>query len=110
MCRVLAAMSRTVVVTFALIYLRLPFGGAYYLCLWCIVIELICDVANTLLRCDHWDANEVSFNNRYLIPGPKIHKDDISLAQDLLTDVLVDLDPRGKVFCCIDDLIAVELL
>ena len=53
--------------------LRLKFGGAYCLHLKHIVSELIYDVANIFLRCDYWDANEVTFNSRHLIPGLKMH-------------------------------------
>ena len=50
-----------------------------------------------------------NFRNKLLIPDPKIGDDERPLAKALPTDVLVDPDSRGKVFCYIDDLITVGL-
>ena len=105
----LAAMSLTIVGCFALISLRLPFGGAYCPYLWCIVSESTCDLANALPRCEHWDEKPLNFRNKSLISDPKIGDDERPLAKALTIDVLVDPYLRGKVFCYIDDLITVGL-
>ena len=55
----LAAMSLTIVGRFALISLRLPFGGAYCPYLWCIISEFVGDLANALLRCEFWDEKSL---------------------------------------------------
>lgn len=47
----LAAMATIIVGAFALISLRLPFGGTHCVHCWCVISEFICDVANALLRC-----------------------------------------------------------
>ena len=61
MCGWLAAMTLTIVGSFALLSFRLPFGGAYCPFHWCLVSEFICDFANALLRCEHWDASSLDF-------------------------------------------------
>ena len=52
--------------------------------------------------------NKLDFENKDSVPPPKVESKR-ELAQALPTDVLVDTDERGKVFCYIDDLIAVSL-
>ena len=42
------------------------------------------------------------------MPPPKIKKDDRPLIKALPVDVLVDLDPRGKIFCYAYGLITLE--
>ena len=107
--RFLVAMFLTIVGGFALIFLWLPFGGAHYPYVWCIVSKFTCDLANALLRCEFWDEKSLNFKNKSLIPDPKIEEKERPLAKALPTDVSVDPESRGKAFCYIDDLITVGL-
>ena len=52
----------------------------------------------------------MDFRNKSKIPSPNITKDSRPLAAALPVDVLVDPDPRGKIFCYIDDLITLGLM
>ena len=103
----LAVMAMTIVGTFALISLRLPFGGTYCVYTWCVISEYICDLANALLRCKYWGTNSFDFELKERIPDPVLLQNDENFGEALAPDVLVDPDPRGKTFCYIDDLIPV---
>lgn len=105
----LAAMALTVVGCYALLSLRLPFGGAYCPFWWCVVSELICDLANALLRCKFWDPDSFSFANKEKIPPPRLSDSNDPWQPALPADVLVDPDPRGRSFCYIDDLITIGI-
>ena len=94
--------------SFVLISLYLPFGNAYYPCIWYIVSEFICDLANALLRCYYWKADKLDFENKNSIPPLKVDFKR-ELVEVLPIDVLVDTVKRGKVFCYIDALIIVSL-
>ena len=100
----LAAIATTIVGAFALISLRLPFSGTYYVHAWCVISELICDATNALLRCSFWDPAATDFPLKSDIPEPKLLSDEVETGVAFAPDVLVDPDPRGKVFCYIDDL------
>ena len=89
-------MSLTMVGLFSLIFLCLPFGGAYCPCVWCMLRELTCDLANALLRCDYWHAKKMDFNNKSAIPEPKMKDNAQELAKVLPEDVLVDPEKGQK--------------
>ena len=63
-----------------------------------------------MLRCKYWDPEEVTFRNKDKIPSPNLLQDMRPLAPALSTDVLVDPDPRDKIFCYIDDLVTIGLI
>ena len=110
LCGSLVATSLTIVGAFALISLRLPFGEACCPHWWCAISELICGVANALLRCEFWNPADFDFSNKKVIPECEIDvKDNPPFVEALPIDVLVDPDDRGKSFCSIDDLITVGL-
>ena len=67
----LGAMAITIVGYFALMSLRLPFGGTYCVHVWCVISEFICDVTNALLRCKHWDPGHIDFQVKCHVPKPK---------------------------------------
>ena len=64
------------------------------------ISEIVCDVANAVLRCEHWKPEDFNFDNKKFIPDPKIDDNDNQpLIEALPLDVLVDSDKRGKAFC-----------
>ena len=93
---------------FALTSLRLQFGGAYYPCVRCIVNELTCDLANTPLRYEYLDSNKMDFNDKSLIPEPKMKDNAQELAKALPEDVLIDPD-KGEILCHIDNLVVIGI-
>jgi len=79
----LVALALTVIAGFALISLYLLFRGAYYSYMWYIISELICDLANDLLRCDYWNVDEFNFKNKSLISPLKLEEHPRELAKAL---------------------------
>ena len=106
----LAAMLLTMVGLYTLILLRLPFGGAYCPYMQCIISKLTCNLANTLLKCDFSDLENMNFSNKSFILKLNVSKVPKYLAQALPANVLVDPDLRGKIFYYINDLITIDLL
>ena len=102
---ILVAMAMITLGSFALIYLRLPFGGTCCVYAWCAVSELLCDVANALLRCIVLDPHAVYFTLKTKIPDPSPLSEDIDTGLAYAPDVLVDPDQRGEIFSFIDDLV-----
>ena len=100
----------TIVESFALISLRLPFGRVYCPYWRCVISEFIYDVINALLIYEFWSLENLSFSNKNVIPGCKINKnDDRPFGKALPINVLVDLDNRGKSFYYIDNIITIEI-
>ena len=57
--------------TFLLIALRLPFGGSPCPSEFCLVSDVITDIINDLLACDHWDPYWVHSAYVKYVPPPK---------------------------------------
>ena len=52
----------------------------------------------------------MDFRNKSKTPSPNIAKDSRPPTEALPMNFLVDLDPRGNIFYCIDDLITLGLM
>jgi hypothetical protein len=83
--------------------LRLTFGGAPCPFVWSIISEMICDLANELLKCDDWNTADLHASVQRDIPPQQLLADDVPFAtgRELIVDVPVD--PRGYTDMYIDD-------
>ena len=79
----------------AIITLWLTFGGAPCPFKWGIMSELICDLANKLLKCDEWDPRTLHATVQADIPTSEYLGDDVPFAirRELIVDI--PIGPRG---------------
>jgi len=95
---------------FALIALRLTFGGAANPSQWSDVSELATDLANDLVRDDGWDHEMLVSPHQHMLQD-QVEMEDatIPLAQvaDMMVELPVDDDPKAD--CYIDDIFAAFL-
>ena len=98
-------------ITCALIYLRLTFGGSFSPAEWCVIIELITDVANDITNNPHWspDIAHAPTPDPTSIPSPLTFPADTPFAPALPVAVLIPLPLHGWVDSYIDDILGICL-
>lgn len=88
----------TVASGIALLSFRLNFGGSFCPFNWCVLIEIITDLANDLLRCKGWDPNVLNSlhaeTKRKLTPS--LLDDSIPITKAKEADVIVPSHPGGN--------------
>ena len=84
--------------------IRLSFGRTHCLSAWCVISKCVCDATNALSTCKYQDPGSIDFQVKHHMPKPKLLPDKKTTGLAHAADVLVDPDPRGKSFCCIDDI------
>jgi len=95
----------------ALVYLRLTFGGAFSPEEWCVLIELLTDFGNDIIKNSFWDHNKAQATNPHpaSIPVPILQPDTTPFSIALPADVSLNLPRYGWVDGYIDDLVGVCL-
>ena len=95
----------------ALIYIRLTFGGSFSPAEWCILIELLTDLANNIANNLFWKPNrtQAAQPDPQLIPSPIKLVDDTPFAHALPVDVSLNLPRHGWIDGYIDDIVGVCL-
>jgi hypothetical protein len=88
---------------FALLCLRLTFGGSPCSNEWCIFAELCTDLANDLLHCTEWDPNTLYSPHQQKLPPPTYLDNSIPFAKAADLDVNIPVDDMGRVDVFIDD-------
>ena len=95
----------------ALVYLRLTFGGSFSPAEWCVLIELLTDLANDIINNPFWDPSKTQATqpppNR--IPSPILRDSTIPFAPALPADVSLNIPRHGWVDGYIDDLVGICL-
>ena len=71
---------------------------------------MICDLVSAILRCECWLVDEFNFSMKKMTPRPNLFAYETPLGKALAPDVLVDPDPRGKMFCCVDEFITIDYM
>lgn len=94
-------------ITYVLISLRLPFGGAPCPSDFCTVSDIVTDCINDLLDSKDWDESKVCSDFVKFIPPPEILAADIPFAQARDMCVTLPDEDNGKCDGFIDDLISV---
>ena len=88
--------------------LRLTFGGSPNSPTWCMVSEMVTDLANEICQCEEWDPNTLHNPVQPVAPKPiYLAESDAPCAPALQMAVRVPPTKRGKVDGFIDDLIHV---
>ena len=87
----------------ATIMLWLTFSGAPCPFVWSIISEMICDLANELLKCNDWNTKDLHASVQQDIPPRQLLTDDVPFAtgRELIVDIPVD--PRGCADVYIND-------
>ncbi len=82
---------------FALMMLRLSFGGAPCPAEWRSIAESICDLAKEILLRDEWDPLSLSSPAQHLVPEKTHLADDVpfGIGREFVVDIPVDL--QGKI-------------
>ena len=95
----------------ALIYMRLTFGGSFSPAEWCILIELLTDLANDITNNPFWKPNrtQAAQPDPKSIPPPIQLANDIPFAPALPADVSLNLPRHGWIDGYIDDIVGVCL-
>ena len=94
-----------------LMSLRLTFGGAPNPSRWSDVSELICDLANDLVRHPGYDPQtDVSPHQDKLPVDPILEDDTVAFASAIPLAVNVPMDSKPKFDCYIDDIFGAMLL
>ena len=94
-------------VNYILLALRLPFGGSPCPSEFCLVSDVITDIINDLLACEHWDPYWMYSSYVKHIPGPKSLPPHIPFAPALETSVPNRENDRCTADVFIDDVITV---
>jgi len=89
---------------FAIITLRLTYGGAPCPYKWGVISETICDLANELIKCDDWDPLALHASVQQQIPPREYLPDDVPFAKARKLIVDIPVDPHGSIACYIDDI------
>jgi hypothetical protein len=92
---------------YALLSLRLTFGGSPCSNEWCTFAELCTDLANDILHCKEWDPNLLHSPYHHLLPPPIYLDDSIPFNQAADLDVDIPPDDMGRIDDFIDDGIAI---
>lgn len=103
----LASMCLTLLGSIALMSLRLTFGGKFCPHVWCVVTEILADLANDLLSCKHWDIHRLHSPHSLNVHHPTFLDDSIPFISALPADVSVPIHPIGKVDVYVDDTITI---
>lgn len=95
---------------FALLALRMTFGGAANPSQWSDVSELATDLCNDIVRDDGWDETELVSPHQHLI-GDQVNfvADDVPFTQAAELAVDIPADDAPKADCYIDDVFAAFL-
>ena len=94
-------------VKYILLALRLPFGGSPCPSEFCLVSDVITDIINDLLACEHWDPYWMHSKFVKSIPGPRPLPADVPFAPALETSVPNLEQDRCSADVFIDDVITV---
>ena len=95
----------------ALIYLRLTFGGSFSPAEWCILIELLTDLANDITNNPFWKPGktQAAQPDPSKIPPPITLAKNIPFAPALPADVFLNLPRHGWIDGYTDDIVGVCL-
>ena len=95
----------------AYISLRLTFGGSPNPPTWCLVSEMVTDLANEISKCKEWDHRSLRSPSQPDTPEPKRWPPSVPITKGkpLALKVPVRGANEGRVDCFIDDLIHVFL-
>jgi hypothetical protein len=85
--------------------LQLSFGGKPYPYKWGIILETVCELANTILHNDSWNPNNLSAPNQHLVPEQTLLNNDIPFGQRAELIVDIPINPRGMHDIYIDNII-----
>ncbi len=88
---------------YALLSLRLTFGGSPCSNEWCTFAELCTDLANDILHCKHWNPTILHSPHQKKLPPPFYLDDSIPFAQAAELDVAIPIDDMGRIDDFIDD-------
>ena len=93
----------------AAIYLHLTFGGAFSPAKWCVVIELMTDLAIDITNNPLWLPHHIPppAPRKQEIPKPKYLDSDIPFAPALPCDVNVNIPRHGHFDSYVDDIIGI---
>ena len=94
-------------VDYILLALRLPFGGSPCPSEFCMMSDVITDIINDLLACDHWDPYWVHSKYVKQVPSPKSLPEEVPFAPALETSVPNMEKDRCSADVFIDDVITV---
>ena len=106
----LEAMVTSICITkvddYALLILRMAFGGTNRLCDWPNIInELVTDLCNDLLEYPYWDESEIFSPHISKLEEPILLSNDLPFGLALLLDVKIPLARHDKADDFIDDII-----
>ncbi len=79
----------------AIITLQLTFGGAPYPFKWGIILEIVCDLANKLLKSKDWEPQDLYASVQWNIPVRKYLSNNIPFAIGRHLMVDIPIYPRG---------------
>jgi hypothetical protein len=88
---------------FALLSLRLTFGGSSCPNEFCLFSEMCTDLANDILHCKDWDPSKLCSPHSEKIPDPILQPDELEFTPAKSLDVSIPLDTWGRVDDFIDD-------
>ena len=92
---------------YLLLSLRLPFGGSPCPSEFCLLSDIITDVINDLLKCEHWDPNTTRSDYIYKIPKAVGLPDSIPFAQAKNLSISIPEDDSCCADVFIDDIITI---
>jgi hypothetical protein len=87
----------------AIITLRFTFGGAPCPFEWGIMSESICDLANTLLKCEEWDPLTLHVSVQADFPTQEYLENNVLFAMGRESIVNIPVNPRGYADVYIDN-------
>jgi hypothetical protein len=104
-----AARCISVLHELAYIQMRLSFGGAGCPPSWCVISEMITDLANELLDDEAWDTSLCVSPLQHLVPAPQRLPANIKIATAVQPQLQPPPYPHGKADTFVDDVILVFL-
>ena len=106
-----SAAAQTIAIHAGLEYLslRLTFGGAANPPTWCLLSEMVTDLANEINQCKDWEPDLLHSPAQPTLPSPRRLPSTvpIALGRKLAVDIQMSGDRIGRVYGFIDDLINV---
>jgi len=93
--------------TLGLVSWRLIFGGSHCPYSWCLISEVICDLANDIFECSNRYFSKIQSPISKLVPDLQQISSSTPLGQALPADVIVPLTSSGKADIHIDDIISI---
>ena len=95
----------------ALIYIRLTFGGSFSPAEWCILIELLTDLANDIANNPFWKPNrtQAAHPDPQSIPPSIKLTDNTPFTPALPVNVSLNLPRHGWIDGCIDKIVGICL-